>query len=70
VNGESPEEEPMTASLLLASLQPAELDLLRRDDLTVDDIVNLPEDLHYELIDGRLVLTPLALPAHRPAHRP
>jgi len=55
----------MTASLLLASLHPAELDLLRRDDLTVDDIVNLPEDLHYELIDGRLVLTPLALPTHQ-----
>jgi Uma2 family endonuclease len=66
VIGESPEEElPMTASLHLASLDPDELDLLRRDDLTVDDIVNLPEDLHYELIDGRLVLTPLALPIHQ-----
>lgn len=63
--GESPEELPMTASLHLASLHPAELDLLRRDDLTVDDIVDLPEDLHYELIDGRLVLTPLALPIHQ-----
>jgi Uma2 family endonuclease len=65
VSRDSPEEEPMTASLHLASLHPAELDLLRRDDLTVDDIVNLPEDLHYELIDGRLVLTPLALPIHQ-----
>ncbi|MEU7901943.1 Uma2 family endonuclease [Actinoplanes sp. NPDC049118] len=55
----------MTASLRLADLHPAELDLLRRDDLTVDDIVNLPEDLHYELIDGRLVLTPLAFPIHQ-----
>jgi len=55
----------MTASLPLAELDRDELDLLRRDDLTVDDIVNLPEDLHYELIDGRLVLTPLALPTHQ-----
>jgi Uma2 family endonuclease len=65
VIGESPEELPMTATLPLANLDPDELDLLRRDDLTVDDIVNLPEDLHYELIDGRLVLTPLALPIHQ-----
>ena len=55
----------MTASPFLASLEPAELDLLRRDDLTVDDIDDLPDDLHYELIDGRLVLTPLALPLHQ-----
>ncbi len=55
----------MTVSVPLGSLLPAELDLLRRDDLTVDDIANLPEDLHYELIDGRLVLTPLALPIHQ-----
>ena len=55
----------MTASLHLPSLYPAELDLLGRDDLTVDDIVSLPEDLHYELIDGRLVLTPFALPIHQ-----
>ena len=39
--------------------------LLGRDDLTVDDIADLPEDLRYELIDGRLVLTPLALPIHQ-----
>ena len=32
--------------------------LLERRDLTVDDVADLPEDLHYELIDGRLVLTP------------
>ncbi|GAA3337906.1 Uma2 family endonuclease [Amorphoplanes nipponensis] len=55
----------MTISVPLGSLSPGELDLLRRDDLTVDDIVELPEDLHYELIDGRLVLTPLALPLHQ-----
>lgn len=58
-------EEPMTISEPLAWLFPAELDLLRRDDLTVDDIANLPPDLRYELIDGRLVLTPLALPLHQ-----
>ncbi|GIM89541.1 Uma2 family endonuclease [Paractinoplanes toevensis] len=39
--------------------------LVGRDDLTVDDIVDLPEDLRYELIDGRLVLTPNALPIHQ-----
>lgn len=39
--------------------------LLGRDDLTVDDLADLPEDLRYELIDGRLVLTPLALPLHQ-----
>jgi Uma2 family endonuclease len=50
---------------MTASLHLAELDLIDRDDLTVDDIVSLPEDLHYELIDGRLVLTPVALPIHQ-----
>ncbi|BAL92255.1 hypothetical protein AMIS_70350 [Actinoplanes missouriensis 431] len=45
-------------------------ELLKRDDLTVDDIADLPEDLRYELIDGRLVLSPLALPIHQfIAHR-
>ncbi|WP_328461528.1 Uma2 family endonuclease [Actinoplanes sp. NBC_00393] len=39
--------------------------LLGRDDLTVDDIADLPEDLRYELIDGRLVLSPFALPIHQ-----
>ncbi|MFC7534241.1 Uma2 family endonuclease [Actinoplanes sp. GCM10030250] len=39
--------------------------LLGRDDLTVDDIADLPDDLRYELIDGRLVLSPLALPIHQ-----
>ena len=32
---------------------------------TVDDVASLPEDLHYELIDGRLVLTPSPLPIHQ-----
>lgn len=35
------------------------------DDLTVDDIADLPEDLRYELIDGRLVLSPHAIPVHQ-----
>ncbi|WP_030436095.1 Uma2 family endonuclease [Actinoplanes subtropicus] len=39
--------------------------LLGRDDLTVDDIAGLPEDLRFELLDGRLVLTPRALPIHQ-----
>ncbi|MBB2942205.1 Uma2 family endonuclease [Actinoplanes lutulentus] len=39
--------------------------LLARRDLTVDDIADLPEDLRYELIDGRLVVSPLALPIHQ-----
>ncbi|WP_433826938.1 Uma2 family endonuclease [Actinoplanes sp. CA-015351] len=44
--------------------------LLNRRDLTVDDVASLPEDLRYELIDGRLVLSPLALPIHQfIAHR-
>ncbi|WP_127497271.1 Uma2 family endonuclease [Actinoplanes solisilvae] len=39
--------------------------MLERHDLTVDDLADLPEDLRYELIDGRLVLTPHALPLHQ-----
>ncbi|MEU4687842.1 Uma2 family endonuclease [Actinoplanes sp. NPDC023714] len=39
--------------------------LLGRDDLTVDDIADLPEDLRYELIDGRLVVSPHAPPIHQ-----
>ena len=39
--------------------------LIGRDDLTVDDLADLPEDLRYELIDGRLVLTPYAIPFHQ-----
>lgn len=50
----------MTASACLA-----EFDVVDRDDLTVDDLANLPEDLRFELIDGRLVLTPLAMPLHQ-----
>jgi Uma2 family endonuclease len=64
VNGDSFEEEPMTAAPHLTELSAVE-QLLGRDDLTVDDIADLPEDLRYELIDGRLVLTPLALPTHQ-----
>lgn len=39
--------------------------MLDRTDWTVDEVANLPEDLHYELINGRLVLTPAALPIHQ-----
>jgi Uma2 family endonuclease len=35
-------------------LPPSELD--EKHDWTVDDLANLPEDLRYELIDGRLIL--------------
>ncbi|WP_306215365.1 Uma2 family endonuclease [Actinoplanes sp. RD1] len=38
--------------------------LLSRDDLTVDDVASLPEDLRYELLDGRLVLLPIPFPMH------
>jgi Uma2 family endonuclease len=60
MSGDPIEEEPMTAVL-----PPVDLRLLERNDLTVDDLVDLPEDLRYELIDGRLVLTPHALPVHQ-----
>ena len=50
----------MTAATLL--LDPH---LLQRRDLTVDDLTGLPEDLRYELIEGRLVLTPHAKPTHQ-----
>lgn len=49
------EEALMTAALRLDV--PELADLLERRDLTVDDVARLPEDLRYELIDGRLVLT-------------
>jgi hypothetical protein len=32
---------------------------------TVDDVRHLPEDLHYELIGGRLMLSPPVLPFHQ-----
>jgi len=54
------EEESMTAVLSLADPE-----LLARRDLTVDDVADLPEDLRYELVDGRLVLTPAPLPIHQ-----
>lgn len=40
----------MTAALQLPSL------LDEKQDWTVDDLANLPQDLRYELIDGRLIL--------------
>jgi Uma2 family endonuclease len=60
MSGDPIEEESMTAVLL-----PVDPALLERDDLTVDDLVDLPEDLRYELIEGRLVLTPVGLPIHQ-----
>jgi Uma2 family endonuclease len=54
------EEDSMTAVLPLVDPH-----LLERHDLTVDDLADLPEDLRYELIDGRLVLTPHARPSHQ-----
>jgi Uma2 family endonuclease len=70
----SDEEEPMTATLHLPDLD------RQRQDWTVDDLASLPEDLRYELIDGRLILPSptgihqivgvdlvLALRAHCPA---
>lgn len=50
---------------MTAALQFADPHLLRRHDLTVDDLVELPEDLRYELINGRLLLSPMALPIHQ-----
>jgi Uma2 family endonuclease len=60
VDGDPTEEESMTAVLL-----PVDPRLLERTDLTVDDLVDLPEDLRYELIEGRLVLAPVGLPIHQ-----
>jgi Uma2 family endonuclease len=41
-----PEEDPLTTAL----------NLPERQDWTVDDLASLPQDLRYELIDGRLIL--------------
>lgn len=64
VNGDPFEEEPMTAAPHLAALDGFE-HLLGRDDLTVDDVAGLPEDLNYELVHGRLVVSPSALLIHQ-----
>jgi Uma2 family endonuclease len=55
VSGDPFEEEPMTAAVHLPD----------KRDWTTDDVASLPEDLHYELINGRLVLTPAPLPIHQ-----
>jgi Uma2 family endonuclease len=60
VGGDPIEEESMTAVLL-----PVDPRLLERTDLTVDDLADLPEDLRYELIEGRLVVAPVGLPIHQ-----
>ncbi|GAA3906962.1 Uma2 family endonuclease [Actinoplanes auranticolor] len=54
VIGDPLEEEPMTAAVHLSD----------KRDWTVDDVASLPEDLHYELINGRLALTPAPMPIH------
>jgi Uma2 family endonuclease len=43
----------------------AALDLPDKRDWTVKDLASLPEDLHYELIHGRLILSPSPLPFHQ-----
>jgi Uma2 family endonuclease len=55
LNGDPSEEEPMTAAL----------DLPDKRDWTVKDLASLPEDLDYELIHGRLILSPSPLPFHQ-----
>jgi Uma2 family endonuclease len=55
VNGDPLEEEPMTAAVHLPD----------KRDWTIDDVASLPEDLHYELINGRLALSPSPLPFHQ-----
>ncbi|MBU2662174.1 Uma2 family endonuclease [Actinoplanes bogorensis] len=49
----------MTAALQLPSL------LDEKQDWTVDDLASLPKDLRYELIDGRLVVSPSPTPIHQ-----
>jgi Uma2 family endonuclease len=49
----------MTAALQLPSL------LDDKRDWTVDDLASLPKDLRYELIDGRLVVSPSPTPLHQ-----
>ncbi|MDY7085896.1 MAG: Uma2 family endonuclease [Actinomycetota bacterium] len=49
----------MTAALQLPSL------LDEKQDWTVDDLASLPKDLRYELIDGRLVVSPSPTPLHQ-----
>jgi Uma2 family endonuclease len=43
----------------------AALNLSDQRTWTVDDVAKLPADLRYELIDGRLVLTPSPTPFHQ-----
>src|SRR4051795_1093350 len=64
VGGDPDEEEPMTTAPHLTGFDVIE-HLIGRDDLTVDDVADLPEDLRYELVHGRLVLTPSPLSIHQ-----
>lgn len=54
VSGDPFEEEPMTA-LVVPLGRP----------WTAEDVSRLPEDLHYELLDGRLVVPPAPMPIHQ-----
>jgi Uma2 family endonuclease len=54
----------MTAALQLPSSLDNPALLENKQDWTVDDLANLPKNLRYELIDGRLVLTPRAVTIH------
>jgi Uma2 family endonuclease len=54
VDGTPSEEEPMTA-LVVPTGRP----------WTADDVSRLPEDFHYELLDGRLVVPAAPMPIHQ-----
>jgi Uma2 family endonuclease len=55
VDGDPSEEEPMIDAPNLPD----------KHVWTVDDVAKLPEDLPYELIDGKLILSPSPLPFHQ-----
>ncbi|MEV6635505.1 Uma2 family endonuclease [Actinoplanes sp. NPDC051470] len=54
----------MTTAFSRPDLHPDVQDLLNRTDVTVAELARLPEDLRYELINGRLVLSPAAPTVH------
>jgi Uma2 family endonuclease len=64
MDGTPREELSMTTALSRPDLHPAMQELLNRTDVTVAELAHLPEDLRYELINGRLVLSPTATPLH------
>jgi Uma2 family endonuclease len=58
------EEEPMTstAPAVVPDSATAAFQVPTGRRWTVADVAHLPEDLHYELIDGRLLLPPAPMP--------